>query len=191
MTDIETTVEQRIAAAEGLLSDALRVEIAAFVGKHIEERLRARPHFLGRTPHIALQQMRVEIDQLSVRLAERAEQPVRDLRAFLGGSSYSEAEEAQALVSALSFVVDATRALLTTWVFPADHRLDRAEDTGVDLDAEYHVQLALSSNFAWAWRNVRGIDKARNEVADAGGKPVPRTFEIRCWLPEALPDDPT
>jgi hypothetical protein len=191
MNTIEKTLEERTAAAEALLSAAVRVEIAAFVSKHVEDRLRARPHFLGRMPHIALQQMRAEVDRLVRQLAERAEQPVRDLRIFLGSSPRSETEEAQALMNGLAFVVDAARELLTTWAFPGDNRPDRAEDSGVDLDAEYHVHLTLSPNLVWAWRSIRALDTARNQLADAAGRPVPETFEIRLWAPEALPDDPT
>lgn len=186
----EDILAARTAAAEALLTDALRVEIAAFVSRQVEERLRARPHFFARTPNVAMVGIRRDLERHTAALVERAAAPVLDLRVFLGATAHSEAEEAQALANGLAFVVKEVREVLNNWVFPGDSRPDRADDTAVDLDAEWTVRFVPSPNLMWAWRKVRALDTARNQLADApAGQPAQPTTELRLYLPEALEDD--
>ena len=191
MSSVDQILAARTQAAEALLRDAVRVEVVAFVSRQLEERLRARPHFLGRTPQVALYNMRLELEREGPRLAAQTSGRLDDLRAFVGAAPRSETEESEAVAKVLSFVVEAVQELLTIWCFPGDNRPDRGDQSGVDLDAQYRLTFTPSANLLFAWRKVRALDTVRNQLADAAGRDVPHTLEMKLYLPEALPLDKT
>ena len=180
-------VDRRIAAAETLFAEALRVDVHRFVLGEAEARLRARPSFLASTAPQVLVQLRRRLEREAAELVERAGPKLHDLRVFYGVTPADEATEADALRRVLAEVVDVTRKTLRDYFVPGDDKPDDPDDTTVDLAREYSLSYEPSDLVLWAWRQLRGVDTARNQLADAGASAPKPTFELRFFLPEALP----
>lgn len=188
--EVEGTLEVRRRAAESLLRDALRLDLARFANAETEFRLQARTEFRARFPPQALSTLRDDLDRMPHELAEAAVDRLRDLRVWFGANPAGEAEEATALARALEPVTAALHELLSTYAFPGDERPEEEGERGsVDLDATYLAEYRPSVNVVWAWRHLRGLDAARDEIADARGVPPAPSFALVWHLPEALPPD--
>ena len=87
----ERLLARRREAAEAMLRDALRVDVARFVSTEIEARLLARPHFRGRFPPQALATLRADLDRAPPELVDAAWERVRDLRVWFGAKPAEEA----------------------------------------------------------------------------------------------------
>jgi hypothetical protein len=177
----QALLDERAAESSKLLDGAIRLDFRSFLGRQLEDRLRARPNFLARTPTVTRISWRKAVNAEADRAAEKMAQPVRDLRVFLGASPRSEAEETAALAKTLGEIVEVARRMLIEGCFPGDDKADRADVTQVDLDAEWALAYAPSPPVVWAWRQVRELDEVRNQLAD---DPNADTFEIRWHLPE-------
>src|SRR5690606_37235466 len=86
-------------------------------------------------------------------------------------------------------VEDATREILSTWSMPGDDKPDQRDDRSVDLEPRYELYYEPSPAVFWAWQQLRGIDRARFQILDATELPPEPSFELRVYLPEALPAD--
>ena len=185
---LDSIIGERRAAAERTLADAVRIDVARFLDSEIEARLLAREHFRERFPPQALAQLRRDLDALAERLAASALRELTDLRVWFGANPASDAEEAEAVARVLEPVEAAVEELLRTYAFPDDGSADVAGASApVDLDAAYVLDYRPSPNLVWAWRRLRAIDTARNQLADEAGGPREPSFELRFFLPEALP----
>ena len=181
--DIMALLANRTEAAAARLDAAIRIDFHRFVAVAVEQRLRNRPHFFARTPHRAFVWFRTYLEATADKAAERMAEPIRDLRIYYGASARSVDEQALGLAKLLSDIVDATRELISEFAFPGDQRPDRAEDTAMDLEAEYALEYSPSPGVLWAWQQVRELDEVRNQIADASGPPA-ISFELRYHLPE-------
>lgn len=185
-----TALATRRQTAEEALRGALRIDFARHLSSEVEARLLARPHFRDRFPAQALVQLRAQLDELPVACADEAWKRVSDLRTWFGAEPADETEEAAALEETLASIDDALRTLLTEFGFPGDQAPDEAGTTGaVDLEAEYQLGYRPSVNVLWAWRYVRAVDSARNELADRGAPLDAASFELVFHAPEALRED--
>jgi hypothetical protein len=152
--------------------------------------LRSRPHFLARTPPPALAHLRHDIADGCEKVLVDAGVKIRDLRVFYGAVPRSDQEEEVGIVKVLSEIEAVTRKILVTWSFPGDDKPDRADDRAVDLAPRYQLAYHPSPAVLWAWQQVRGVDRARFQLVDAGEPPFERSFDLALHLPEALGDDP-
>lgn len=178
--------------AESALRDSLRLDFARYLSSEVEARLLVRPHFRDRFPPQALVQLRGQLDVLPDALTGEAWNRLSDLRAWFGAEPADETAEAAALESALEPVDDAVRRLLSEFGLPGDDRPDEPGSTGaIDLEADYKLGYRPSVNVLWAWRYLRAVDSARNELVDHGGVPADASFELVFHAPEALPADTT
>lgn len=183
-------LDERRRAAEALLRDALRIDFARFANTETEFRLQARTEFRARFPPQALATLRNDLDRMPHELALAAYDRLEDLRVWFGANQADETDEATALARALEPVTAALAELLLTYAFPGDDRPEEEGERGtVDLDAEYRIEYRPSVNVVWAWRHLRAIDSARNELTDAGGVPADPSFGLAFHVPEALPPD--
>lgn len=174
-------------AAETLLRDALRLDVTRLLCSEVEARLRTRPHFRARFPRSALAQLRSELDARPSELAAAAWEKLGDLRVWYGAQPGEEGEEAAAVAAALAPFPEAVAELLRVYGFPDDRAPDDPGERGVvDLEATYRVDYRPSPQVEWAWRQLRALDTARNQLADG----APRgSFELAFHLPEALADE--
>lgn len=182
---LATLLEQRTTAAAALLEAAIRIDFHRFVGMHVQDRLRSRPHFFAHTPNRAFVFFRGLVTATAERAVVQMAEPIRDLRIYYGASPRGHEEEASGLAKTLAGIAETTRVLLSEFAFPGDQRPDRADVTQMDLDAEYQLDYAASPSVLWAWRQLRELDEVRNQIADAGGAPEV-SFEIRYHLPEFI-----
>lgn len=183
-------LDLRRRAAEALLRDALRLDVARFANSETEFRLQARTAFRERFPPQAIATLRNDLDRMPHELALAAYDRLEDLRVWFGANPAEETEEATALARALEPVTAALAELLRTYAFPGDERAEEEGERGtVDLDADYRIEYRPSVNVVWAWRHLRAIDTARNELTDAGGLPARPSFSLVFHLPEVLPPD--
>lgn len=167
------------------LRDALRVEVACFVGAEVERRLRARPHFFGRMAAGPRASLRTRIDADSDRVVAELARPLADLRVYYGAEARDASEEDAGFTKTVTEAVHAaTRRLLGELAFPGDDKPDRADLTSVDLDAEYQLGFTPSAVLLASWRGVRALDGIRNLLADGA---VVDSFELRWHLPERAP----
>lgn len=167
------------------LRDALRVEVAVFVGAEVERRLRARPHFFGRMAAGPLASLRSRVDGDAERVVAELARPLADLRIYYGAETRGADEEDAGFAKTVTEAVHAaTRRLLGELAFPGDDKPDRADVTTVDLDASYQLAFAPSPVLRACWRRVRVLDGIRNLLADGG---VDDGFDLRWQLPERAP----
>lgn len=167
------------------LRDALRVEVARFVGTEVERRLRARPHFFGRMKPGPRASLRRRVDAEADQAVATLAQPVTDLRVYYGAEARTADEEDAGFAKTVGeAATGVARRLLSELAFPGDDKPDRADVTAVDLDAEYALTFAASPSLLWAWRRVRELDGVRNMLADGVDD---ESFEIRWHLPEHAP----
>lgn len=189
MDELMQLLLERTEAASARLREAIRIDFHHFVARHVEDRLRARPHFFARTAAGVVSSIRKGVEEEAERVARSMEQQVADLRVYYGASERTEAEEASGLAKTLGEdIAEATRRLLTDWAFPGDDKADRPDVTQIDLDAEYQVAYTPSPAVVWAWRQVRALDEVRNRIADAekAGRPPEIDFGLRWHLPELV-----
>jgi hypothetical protein len=189
MADAMEVLAARTELASRRLREALRVELAWFLGDAVERRLRARPNFLSRTPQRPLAVLRARVDDDADKVCASLDQQVTDLRVYYGAESRTADEEDRGFAKTVrEAVVGIANRVLSELAFPGDDKPDRADVTQVDLDAEYKLDYTPSPAVMWAWRVVRELDGVRNALADAKGKsPAPATFELRWHLPELPP----
>jgi hypothetical protein len=188
--DLGALLHERRTSAERTLREAIRIDFSRFLDSEVEARLLARPHFRDRFPPQALVQLRRELDSVGDDLTEVALGQLADLRAWFGAQPAEEADEAAALERVLEPLESAAEELLRTYGFPDDEGPDEPGAAApLDLDATYTLDYRPSANVIWAWRRLRAIDTARNELVDADGVPPEPSFELVFHLPEALPPD--
>jgi hypothetical protein len=179
----------RGARGAAMLCDAVRLDFARFLSDEVEGRLRARPNLAERTPRMDLVKLRVRLEDRLNRLVASSEEPVRTLRAQLVLFPRDNAEELEALRAAIApLVEEAARQLLLRFGFPGDAIPDHADKPIADLHPAYELHYAPSETLVWAFGQVRMLDTASRLYTLAEGSDVPETFEIRCFLPEALPE---
>lgn len=171
----------RIDEAEARLAAAIRLDFQRWLAEAVEGRLRARPHFLARTPRDALVLIRKAVDEEADRAAASAAEQVRDLRVWYSASPAGEADEIAGLRKTISDIVEVARRLLSEWCFPGDDKPDRADVTQVDLDAEYKLAYEPSETVLWAFRQARELDGVRNQLVE---DPAADGFTVRYHLPE-------
>jgi hypothetical protein len=187
MADPMEVLAARTNAASQRLRDALRVEIAWFLGDAVERRLRARPNFMARTPQRPLAVLRARVDDDAEKVAASLDEQVTDLRIYYGAESRTADEEDRGFAKTVrEAVVGIANRVLSELAFPGDDKADRADVTQVDLDATYKLDYTPSPAVMWAWRVVRELDGVRNVLVDSKGA-APQTFEIRWHLPERTP----
>jgi hypothetical protein len=181
----------RAVLATAMLCDAVRLDFAQFMGMHVEGRLRSRPHFLRSLSRMALMELRERLQRELQVLIASSEQPVHSLRARLLAEPMSREDETSALGDALGrLVVEKTRGILVDHRFPDDDTPDLADKPIHPLWADFPLRYVPSPQLLWAWRQVRALDVATEQYKGAGdGKPVITGFEVRYYLPEALPAD--
>jgi hypothetical protein len=185
----ERLLAQRRTAAEAMLRDALRVDVARFVSTEVEARLLARPGFRGRFPPQALATLRDDLDRAPGELVDAAWARVRDLRVWFGAQPAEEADEVAALERTLEPVSAAVRELLRVYGFPGDEAADEpGEHAPLDLEATHTVEYRPSTNVVWAWRNLRALVDAGYEL-ERPGAPAAPSFNLAFHLPEALAPD--
>lgn len=185
----ERLLARRREAAEAMLRDALRVDVARFVSTEVEARLLARPHFRGRFPPQALATLRADLDRAPPELVDAAWERVRDLRVWFGAKPAEEADEVAALERTLEPVTAAVEELLRVYGFPGDEAPDEpGEHAPLDLGATYTVEYRPSANVVWAWRHLRALEDAGYELEKPGARDAP-SFNLAFHLPEALPPD--
>jgi hypothetical protein len=183
--EIQRLLEQRTRVAEGMLREAVRLEVTCFMNRHVEDRLRARPHFVARTPRIALIQMRLQLERETENVTSEAMKGIAGLRAEVVG----DVLDGDRLGKTVRGVLEgATTDVLLHWFFPGDSFPDDPTNTAVDLDAQFDLGYEPSPALLWAWRRVRSLDAARRHVTAAGDTPLQPTFEVRVLIAEALPD---
>lgn len=176
------TVATRIELAERRLATAVRIDFHAFLGAAVEERLRARPNFMSRTPLDAQVMIRSEVSDQADQAAGKAETRLRELRARLVASPPSDdAAELAALARALRDIEQTTEQMLIEWSFPGDDKPDRADVTQVDLDATWQLGYQASPQVVWCWRQCRELDRAAHALT---ADPSADSFEIRFHVPE-------
>lgn len=177
----------RTESASARLREAIRLDFAHYLSRQVEDRLRARPHFFGRSSELALTLVREKMETEAERVTASLEQPVVDLRVYYGASPRSEAEEASGFGNALAAdIAKCAERILSRFGVPGDDKPDDPDQTGLDLDATYDVTYTPSPTVLWAWRQVRALDEVRNLIVDAGDCPPKPTFELRWHLPELL-----
>jgi hypothetical protein len=165
-----------MARAVAMICDAVRLDFARFLGEQVEGRLRtANAH--ARMERRALMRLRYRLEDELNNLVAASERPVRELRRALDAASPAEPEDAEArLAAALGPLVEAaTRGVLGDF---------RIEPEGLP-----EPRYLPSETLLWAWRQLRAIEGARNVLADKKVRPLRPTFEVACFLPEALPAD--
>jgi len=179
----------RAVLATAMLCDAVRLDFGQFLGTAVEGRLRSRPNFLARMPRAALIELRERLQRELNHLIAASERPVHELRARLLEEPVSRDEETALLADALgTLLVERTRELLVEHRFPGDDVPDLPDKPMAPLRPEFHLGYAPSTVVLWAWRQVRALDQATRQLESSEGRPL-ATFEIRYYLPEALPTD--
>jgi len=187
VAELGPVYEARRATTLELLRAAVTADTARFLQGEVEARMRARPHFLARTPVQALVQLRRRLDEETATFAEAAFGRLVDLNAWYAGGEPAEAEEGVAVGRALADLAGLTHRVLATYGFPGDARADDAGDRSLDVAPEYELTYEPAPQVLWAWRQLRGLETAIRAAERDPGRP---TLELRLHLPEALPPTP-
>lgn len=186
--DLDKLLDERTNRAEATLAAAVRLDLHCFLGAQVEGRMRARPHFLRKTPRDLLIEIRKALERHVDTAAEDLMKAAWDLRVFLGATTRTAAEEQQALADAVGArALKIARSILVTSFFPGDGVPDGPASDVVDASPKYALPYAPTPALAWAWATVRELDRVRFALAAAKGGPVADSYELRRHLPEALP----
>jgi hypothetical protein len=192
VNELLALLDERIAMAGSYLYDALRVDLGRYVSRQLEDRLRARPHFLARTPPEELRLMRRRFEEGIGELVETVGHPVNDLRHKFAAAPRDEKIEAEALTTAVGeLVVAAMRTLLELHGFPSDRAPDREGDAPEEGGREYQLSWIPSPPVLWAWREVCAMGQLRARLESAGTPAIAPDFALRFYLPEAELAKPT
>lgn len=182
--DLTGTVERRSGAAGSLLYDAIRLDFARFVARQVEDRLRARPRFVGGLGVEATRRLRIAWFDGVDELVEAAGEPVLELRSYLEEQPKDEQLEAEALTIGLGRVlVPATAALLRAFGFPGDAQPEGAPPA--TSDEEFRLAYTASAEVLWAWRDVRAFDRLKQWLAGPRSEPPLPPYRLALLLPEA------
>ena len=180
MDELPELAERRAASLGSLLYEALRVDLARFVGRQIEDRLRARPQFAAQLDGDAFAALRAAWVRSVDELVESAGVPVTELRDFLLDQPKDELLEGEALTLGVGrVVVAATAALLAAHRFPTDEEATSGSDG-------YRLGYAPSAEVLWAWREVRAYDRVQVWLRRGGDPPLPAP-RLRYLMPELDP----
>ena len=181
MGDELAALDARHDSASRRLAVAVRLDLNRFVSTAIEDRLRARPSFFARLAAGSRQALRDRVDRDAAAAADDLAQPIADLRVYYGAETRTVEAEDRGFAGTIAETAQAVAArLLGELAFPADATPDHAGDAAVDLAATYALAFAPSTSLMWAWRQVRELDKVRNQLADG----APPSFETAWHLPE-------
>ena len=191
MSDLAKLVQERTRRVEAQLDAALRVEIGLYLSRHIEGRVVNRPHWMRRTPRIMFEEMRAQTDRRVDALLAPLRAKINDVRAKLGLGGGAAADEFAPVAGAIGPALeDAAKDLLLQFFVPGDGFPDRADDRSADLSPRFDLGYEPTIGLRWAFTQVRMMDVARLTWEQQKGRPLAPSFEVRMFLPEALPADP-